>query len=392
MNVMRTRDFIVRDFTRHRNRTILVVSVIAVAVALTVSVRSLAEATHEAARHELVRFGANIRVQAPQPGHMERRGGFFVDTATIPAATAEQVRHTPHADMLRAVAPRLVARTGTEDIPVRLVGITSDERLLRIWWRVDGSLVRDTHVPRKNRVLVGSRLFARLGQLEHFTLGEQRFTVVGVLDPTGDRDDESVFLDLASLQELVGMPGAVHTVEVASGCIACKDMDVYDHAREIREARAVMGGAALPVEAVRKIAEAQIGTLRMVERAGLGLSILIMVLAGLLVASDLLARVQEQRRELAILRAVGMARWRLAGLLLARGTLLGVFGALAGVFLGAALSLALGPIMVGMPAPPAADVMIIAPIAAVFMVGCVSLGPALKGARLPLSTVLAEEA
>ena len=130
----------------------------------------------------------------------------------------------------------------------------------------------------------------------------------------------------------------------------------------------------------------------MVERAALGLSILILVLAGLLVASDLLARVQEQRRELAILRAVGMTRWRLACLLLTRGTLLGVLGALTGAFLGVALSLVLGPIIVGIPAPPPADVLIAAPTVAVFIAGCASLGPALKGAGLPLSTVLAEEA
>jgi putative ABC transport system permease protein len=389
---MKTRDLIFREFIRRRNRTILVVSVIAFAVALTVAVRSLAEATHEATRHELVRFGANIRVQAEQPGNMERRGGFFVDTATIPEATAEQVRETPHADMLRAVAPRLSAHTSLDDIPVNLVGVSPDERLLRIWWRVDKTLLRDHHVPRDNRVLVGSRLYSRLGQPAAINLEKRVFAVAGVLDPTGDGDDESVFLDLSGLQELVGMPGAVHTVEVASGCIACKDMDVYDHAREIREALTGVGGSALRIEAVRKIAEAQIGTLRMVERAALGISILILVLAGLLVASDLLARVQEQRRELAILRAVGMPRWRLAVLLLARGTLLGVFGALVGVVIGAALSLVLGPIMVGMPAPPSVDVLFAAPIVAVLVAICASLGPALKGARLPLSTVLAEEA
>jgi putative ABC transport system permease protein len=389
---MKTRDLIVREFIRRRNRTILVVSVIAVAVALTVAVRSLAEATHEATRHELVRFGANIRVRAAQSGSMERRGGFYVDTATIPEATAEQVRRTPHADMLRAVAPRLTARTSIDDISVKLVGISSDERLLRIWWRVEGSLLREFHIPREYPALLGSRLYARLGQPMALKLGSHAFTVAGVLDPTGDEDDESVFLDLSELQEIAGMPGAVHTVEVASGCIACKDMDVYDHAREIREALAGAGGTALRVEAVRKIAEAQIGTLRMVERAALGLSILILVLAGLLVASDLLARVQEQRRELAILRAVGMPRWRLAGLLLARGTLLGVFGALIGELVGAALSLILGPIMVGMPAPPSADVLVAAPIVAVLVASCASFGPALKGARLPLSTILAEEA
>jgi putative ABC transport system permease protein len=387
---MKAKMLILRDMVRRPARTILIVLFIALAVALTISVRSLTEATYEATRHELARFGANIRIRSSLPGRVTQRGGLFLDTATIPQATVERVRSAPHADMLRAIAPRLTAQTSLDGLPVNLVGITDDERLLRIWWRVDSSLLRKPQFPSETGVLLGRTVFERLGSPHELSVEGRSFDISGVLDSTGDEDDRSVFMDLAVLQQIAGLPLAVHTVEVASGCIACKDMDVYKHAELIGDALAGGFGNTLRVEAVRQVAEAQIGTLRTVERAAVGISVFILIMAGLLVAGDMISRVEEQRFELAVLRAIGMSRWRLSMILFSRGALLGLAGALAGAAVGTGLTFALGPLLLGVPAVPMTEVLIGAPLLAVLVAGWASLGPAIKGARLPLSTVLAE--
>ena len=252
-------------------------------------------------------------------------------------------------------------------------------------------MLRHEQLPGAGRTMLGSRLFARLGRPERLSVGGRNFAVGAVLDPTGDEDDDSAFLALADLQKLVGWPGVVSSVEVASGCIACRDMDVYDHAREIQQALLDMGQDGIRVQPLRQVAEAQIGTLTMVERVAWGLFLLIALLGGLLVGNDLLARVHEQRRELALLRAMGMSRSRLAGLLLARAAVVGVTGSVLGTILGVALVLVFGPAMVGEAAAPALLPVLLMPVLACAIALLAGLLPALKGARLQLSAALAEE-
>ena len=66
--------------------------------------------------------------------------------------------------------------------------------------------------------------------------------------------------------------------------------------------------------------------------------IVIALLGAFIIANVMMMVVLERRHEIGVIKSMGMSRWRVLGLFLAEGTMLGVIGAAAGVILGTALN------------------------------------------------------
>lgn len=189
--------------------------------------------------------------------------------------------------------------------------------------------------------------------------GDKPFTVVGVLAPTGTPVDRTVHISLEAITAIhldwaggAPLPGLsippelvrkfeLRPQEVTAMLIGLKSRsDVFRLQRHINGYRGEPLMAVLPGVALDELWQ----TLGMVERTLLALSALVVAvgLAGLM--ATMLAGLNERRRELAILRALGAGPGELFLMLTVEGLLVTVLGVLLGAGLLFAGVLALAPL------------------------------------------------
>lgn len=186
---------------------------------------------------------------------------------------------------------------------------------------------------------------------EHGEHGDKPFRVVGVLAPTGTPVDRTVHVGLEAITALhldwaggAPLPGltipAEHVrkfdlrpKEITAALIGLKNRaDVFRVQRHINDYRGEPLLAVMPGVALDELWQ----VLSMVERTLLALSALVVTvgLAGL--TATMLASLNERRRELAILRALGAGPGEIFLMLTAEGLLVTTLGVLAGCALLAA--------------------------------------------------------
>jgi putative ABC transport system permease protein len=186
-----------------------------------------------------------------------------------------------------------------------------------------------------------------LGELspEH---GDKPFRVSGILAPTGTPVDRTVHVSLEAISALhldwIGgapQPGlsiaAEHVAkfdlqpkQITAALFGLKQRsDVFRMQRFINDFRGEPLLAVLPGVALDELWQA----VGMVERTLLAISALVVVIGLSGLAATLLAGLNERRRELAILRALGAGPWHVFLLLIAEGMLVTCAGTLLGVAL-----------------------------------------------------------
>ena len=182
-----------------------------------------------------------------------------------------------------------------------------------------------------------------LGGSEH---GDKPFTVVGVLAPTGTPVDRTVHVSLESITALhldwsagAPLPGLsipaemvrkfdLAPKEISATLVGLKQRpDVFRMQRFINDFRSEALMAVLPGVALDELWQ----TIGILERALLAISALVILVGLSGLAATLLAGLNERRRELAILRALGAGPLELFALLTLEGVLVTTFGALLGL-------------------------------------------------------------
>ncbi|WP_291998544.1 ABC transporter permease [Candidatus Accumulibacter sp. ACC012] len=221
--------------------------------------------------------------------------------------------------------------------------------------------------------VLGSEVAAQLGYRpgDHITLShgmaelgpeheDKPFTVVGILAPTGTPVDRTVHVDLAAITAIhldwaggAPLPGLaipaeqvrkfdLQPQEITAMLIGLKSRrDVFRLQRHINGYRGEPLLAVMPGVALDELWQ----TLATVEQTLLALSALVVAvgLAGL--TATLLAGLNERRRELAILRALGAGPREIFMMLTVEGLLVTALGVLLGAALLAAGIVALGPLL-----------------------------------------------
>jgi putative ABC transport system permease protein len=197
------------------------------------------------------------------------------------------------------------------------------------------------------RLRVGDRITLSHGMAETGPGHDDKpFTVVGVLAPTGTPVDRSVHVNLESISAIhldwVGgapLPGLaipaefvkkfdLQPKEITAFLVGLKNRaDVFRLQRHINVYRGEPLMAVMPGVALDELWQ----TLGMIERTLLAMSALVVVigLAGLL--ATMLASLNERRRELAILRALGASPRELFLMLTAEGLLVTTLGVALGL-------------------------------------------------------------
>lgn len=226
------------------------------------------------------------------------------------------------------------------------------------------------------------------------TSGERRLRVVGrarfVMLGGNER---AVAMPLATLQ---GMGGAERTDRVSLALVRVRDgVDVSALARRLEEAEPRI--SALATADAMKFMDERLGYFRQLAAILASVSLAV---GFLLVTTLVTVSVNERIGEIAVMRAIGVAKWRIVGQVVAEGVALSVVGAGLGLGLGLVTARWLNGILATFPGLPAAfDFFLFEPPMAFRSLGALvacgilaGIWPAWRAATLPIARTLREEA
>jgi len=292
---------------------------------------------------ELRAYGANVvirpREQSMRVGSGELDFGAVAMPATIPESDLGSVKRV---NGVVGFVPYLYAVVEAEGRPAILAGVDlAAVRALNAWWQVQGRWPEA-----EDEILVGAHAAAALrsgpngpslepGEAVTVGYGSEARTmrVAGLLE-TGGAEDDQLVADLPTVQSLTDQLGQVGLVMV-SALTSDRPLDAV--ARELQDL--------LPNAEVRTLAQfarAEATVLNKV-RLLIGLVAALVLMAGALtVAGTLNTIVIERRAEIGLMKALGAADRRVAGLFLAEALSVGTLGGMVGYLAGLALAFAIG--------------------------------------------------
>jgi putative ABC transport system permease protein len=201
---------------------------------------------------------------------------------------------------------------------------------------------------RSGTAILGSRLAQDLGlkvgdilkvvaEKADYGMGFKKFRIVGIFQTGVDAFDDATFqVGLDDARELLGLgKGASQVI------VMLKDPGFSDRAaRLIAAGLAQAGFEKLSVRSWTAIGQTP-QVIEMLGQVYFVIELIIAFLGAFIIANVMMMVVLERRREIGILKSMGMENDRILGLFLSEGVMLGIIGGAIGAALGTALNLAL---------------------------------------------------
>lgn len=322
-----------RSLAFRRGRTLLLLSVVAMAASLVTALGIVSDSMGERVAEELRKYGANL-VIIPEATSTDPGGISAIGTASEPAwldqgATASLLgaRRDLVADW--SLHLRGVVRCDGVDLASEGVDFAALRRL-HPWWQVKGGWPATGE-----EVLLGNDLAASLSLRPGDSLslagpgGSATVTVAGIVAVGGD-EDRLLLLPLETLQGLLGLPGKISQARLVA---------VTGKGPLARAAAALQSG--LPgarVREVRQVARTSEELLRKVQLLMLLVTVVVVVTSGASVAGTMGTTVLERGREIGLLKAMGGARRGVLLIFALEAAAFGVAGGVAGYLLGVGIA------------------------------------------------------
>jgi putative ABC transport system permease protein len=163
-----------------------------------------------------------------------------------------------------------------------------------------------------------------------FTAWGSPVTVVGIYDAGSTFANNGVVMPLATVQTLAGATGQVTTITVVASSIDA----VPTVTKQIESTL----GSAASVTSEQSTAQAQLAPLNSVKTISTYTLVGAVVAAGIILLLSMLMIVRERRREIGVLKAIGAPDKSVIGQFIAESTTFTVLGAIAGLILGIILA------------------------------------------------------
>jgi putative ABC transport system permease protein len=363
---------------------------IAIGIAAVVAVVGIPASSQQALHEQLAKLGTNLlRVQ---PGDT-----LTGDKAELPETAVDMARRIGPVQSSSAIGDTRETVRRNDHVPAGdTSGLTVHAATPDLLAVLGGRLRHGTFLNEPTSAypttVLGSEAASRLG-IEHLDLpqspqvwiGNQWFTVIGILDPLplAPEVERSVLVGWSAAKTYLGFTGHPTTLYVTADNDAVEDV------------RAVLGASVNP----RKPHEVKISrpsdaltAQRLAENSYsslfLGLGGIALLVGGVGVANTMVISVLERRREIGLRRALGATRRQIRGQFLTESVLLSGLGGIAGVLVGVTATAGYA-LSQGWPAviPPAAA---LGGLLAAVAVGAIAGAyPALSAARLTPTEALA---
>ncbi len=332
---MRSTTLVLKNLQRRKTRTILNSIGLILAIAVIVATFTISNSMEQQIGQEVEKYGPNIVVTPQTQSISVPYGNVMVGKSTFNEAELAKLSSIPNAKNIRIISPKLYAQAQSGEQALLIVGLNiEDEQYLKVWWRINGEIPQTG-----NEALLGSEIIKALDLSigSDLKINGEIFKVTGYLSETGSTDDYTVFIPLASAQNLIGQPGEVSLVDIGA---LCTDCPVEDISRQIMAA--ILGVRASPV---LQAVETRMQTVEQAARFSLMLAAVVLVAGCVGVMNTMVSSVHQRKREIGVFMSLGADDVFVYKIFLFEALLLGLVGGVLGSGLGVITSVVIGPLM-----------------------------------------------
>jgi len=342
---MRLKDISINNLRRRKSKVFFLVLGLTIGITTVVTLISVTRMMNEDISKKLDEFGANILI-IPRSDDLSLSyggmsiGGLAVDAQALQNSDLPKIRQIEVAESIATVSPKLIGVIEMEGKRVPLMGVQFEEELrLKKWWKIHGSAPKT-----EEEVLLGNEAAVRLFKSTGDTLSVNGKTVkiAGVLDETGSQDDFLIFGNLAMVQETLKKPGSLSLIEISAYCNTCPIEDiVHQISEKIPHAK---------VTAIKQTLQTKMEALDHFKKFSVGISIIVLLIGSLIVFTNMMASVNERKREIGIFRAIGFRKSHVVRIIFVEALMVGVVAGVIGYAFGLGISQFLGPALTGIKA------------------------------------------
>jgi putative ABC transport system permease protein len=339
---MRLKDISINNLRRRKGKVFFLILGLTIGITTVVTLISVTRMMNEDISRKLDEFGANILI-IPRSDDLSLSyggmniGGVSMDAQTLKDSDVSKIRQIQVRENVSTVSPKLIGVMEIEGKKVPLMGIRFEEELrLKKWWRIHGVEPKS-----RDEVLLGNEVAVRLFKStgDHLTVNGKPMKIAGVLDETGSQDDFLIFGDLTFVQEAMKKSGALSLIEVSAFCNTCPIEEIV---RQISEK--------LPhakVTAIKQTLQTKMEALDHFKKFSVGISIIVLLIGSLIVFTNMMASVNERKREIGIFRAIGFRKSHVVRIIFLEALIVGLIAGIVGYALGLGVSRIVGPMITG---------------------------------------------
>jgi len=339
---MNLRDISINNLRRRKGKVFFLILGLTIGITTVVTLISITRMMNEDISNKLDEFGANILV-VPRSNDLSLSygglniGGVSVDTQMLKDSDVPKIRQIEVRENISTVSPKLIGVVEIEGKKILLTGVLFQEEIrLKKWWKIHGDIPKS-----RDEVLLGNEVAVRLFKSTHdyLTISGKTVRISGILDETGSQDDFLIFGDLTFVQEGLKKPGALSLIEVSAFCISCPIEEIVSQISKV-----------LPhakVTAIKQTLQTKMEALGHFKKFSLGISIIVLLIGGLIVFTNMMASVNERKREIGIFRAIGFRKSHIIRIIFLEAFVVGLIGGVTGYLLGLGVSYILCPIITG---------------------------------------------
>lgn len=375
-------------------------------IAVIVSIRTISHFSAKAVAYELDTLGTNVLI-LPKSAMVENYYTADLEGGEMPESYVDDIV-TSDLKGVDNLSPKLTIPVTLNQRRFNLTGILpKNEFAAKPSWQVSGDIFdrpstcgvaptkdtasEKTAVRRRvikdlkpNEVLIGTDVanILNLAVDSKIKIKDRDFEVKEILPVTGTVDDSRIFAHLHTVQEMAGKPGLINVIEIVGCCREIAGGLIDGLNRLLPDARVVT---------IKQIVQTQQNTNTMMEQFSLIFLIIIVLVGCFSIANYMFSNVQERRKEIGTLLAIGCTPYRIMFIFLFKALLLGLIGGGVGYVVGTGLAVILGPRIAHITILPLYNLFGWSILIAVLITGVSSIIPAIRAARLDPAQILQEQ-
>ena len=327
---MKLLDISLNNLRRKKGRTFFLVSGLAIGIGAAVAMTAVGDAMNKEVMHALDEYGANILVLPASEGLPLSYGGITVSAVNtggreLTLQDVDRIRTIKNKENVSTIAPKVLVQTEVKKTRVLVAGVEfKAEQRLKKWWRIASG----TNPQQHGDAVIGKDAAARLHLApgDSIVLEHGALRVAGVLDTTGSQDDGLIFADITWVQQHFNKGNAVSLIELAALCSGCPIEDM------VAQVNSVLPGAR--AVAVKETVELKMQAMHYFHKFSLGISALLLIVAGMIIFFAMTASVKERVQEIGLFRAIGFRTGDIIQVLLTEAFIVSLLAGVAGYIIG----------------------------------------------------------
>ena len=326
---MKLHNISINNLKRRKAKMAFLTIGLMVGIATIVTLITLTRSMSSDIERKMDEFGANILI-TPQSNGLSMNyggislGGVTFDQREILEEDLARIKMIPNSKNISAVAPKVLGGIKAGGRDVLLVGVDFDSELkMKQWWQIFGDAPKNV-----NELLLGSDAskVLNVSSGDSITIGNETFTVAGVLDQTGSQDDSLVFASLKKAQKLLGKEGKITLAEVAALCSGCPIGDMVTQiAEKLPDAK---------VSAIQQVVEGRLKTLDQFKRFSYAMAGVVVFIGSMIVFVTMMGSVNERTTEIGVFRAIGFRKSHIMRIILLEAALVSLLAGVLGYVVG----------------------------------------------------------